>query len=459
MEQQEIDALIQTQRAYFESGATLPLSARADALKKLQAAIDVHESELLEALYEDLGKSSSESYMSEIGLVKSEITYMLSHLRTFAAEKRVHTPVSQSVARSYVKPSPRGCVLIMSTWNYPFQLTVEPLVDALAAGNTAVVKPSDYSPKTSEVMQRMLTECFPQELVAVVMGGRDANTCVMKGKFDYIFFTGSQSLGKTVLANAAPNLIPCTLELGGKSPCIVDSTAELKLAARRIVFGKFLNCGQTCVAPDYILCDKAVRADLVRYLQEEIKRQLGEKPLENPDYGHIVNEKHFERLCGLIDADKVVCGGETEPEKRRIAPTILDGVTWDDPVMGEEIFGPILPVLTYESLEQAVQTVNRRQTPLALYFFSGNKENVRYVTDRARFGGGCINDTVMHLTTSAMGFGGCGASGMGAYHGLRGFETFSHRKSIVDKKTFLDIPVRYQPYTEWKDKLVRHFLR
>jgi aldehyde dehydrogenase (NAD+) len=459
MEQREIHQLVQKQREYFGTGVTLPLAFRAKALKTLLAAIENRESEIQTALQADLGKSASESYMCEIGLVKSEIRYMLRHLKSFAAEKRVPTPLAQFVSRSYVKPSPRGNVLIMSPWNYPFLLTVEPLVDALAAGNTAVVKPSAYSPCTSKVVEKLLQECYSQEYVAVVTGGRAENTCLLNAPFDYIFFTGSKAVGKEVLAHAAPRLTPCTLELGGKSPCIVDASAKINLAARRIVFGKFLNCGQTCVAPDYILCDASVREKLIQAIKKEIRRQYGEHPLENPNYGRIVNEKHFQRLCSLMNQDQMVWGGENDPDSLRIAPTVMTEVDWTDPVMEEEIFGPILPILTYESLEQAVEKVNEEPTPLALYMFSEDKKHIRYVTERASFGGGCVNDTIIHLATSAMGFGGCGESGMGAYHGRRGFEAFSHRKSIVDKKTFLDLPMRYQPYQGWKDKLVKIFVR
>jgi aldehyde dehydrogenase (NAD+) len=459
MEAFEIEGLIQAQRTYFDTGATLPLKTRAAALKRLYAAIEQWEDRICAALTEDLGKSRSESYMCEIGLVKSEISYLLRHLRAYAKEHRVLTPLAQYVSRSYVKPSPRGCVLIMSPWNYPFLLTIDPLADALAAGNTAIVKPSAYSPRTSEVMAQLLAECFPRELVSVVTGGRAENACLLNQRFDYIFFTGGKEVGRQVLAHAAPHLTPCTLELGGKSPCLVDATANIKLAARRIVFGKFVNCGQTCVAPDYILCDEAIHDQLVQALQAEISRQYGASPLDNANYGKIINAKHFERLCHLMDPAKTVFGGTRDAQTLRIAPTLLDRVSWDDPVMGEEIFGPILPILTYQSLEQAVDTINQMPTPLALYHFSSDRKAIRAVTQRARFGGGCVNDTLIHLATSAMGFGGCGESGMGAYHGKRGFDTFSHHKSIVDKKTFLDLPMRYQPYTSWKDALVKIFVR
>lgn len=413
----------------------------------------------MDALQADLGKSAAESYMCEVGIVLSEISYMLKHVRAYAKEKRVRTPLAQYVSRSYVKPSPHGVVLIMSPWNYPFMLTLDPLVDALAAGNTAVLKPSAYSPHTSAVLQSLIAECFEPEYVAVITGGRAENQHLLKESFDYLFFTGSPAVGKEVMRHAAGTLTPVTLELGGKSPCVVTKSAKLKLAARRIVFGKFLNCGQTCVAPDYIYCDAAIKEELVRELIRETKRQYSIRALSNPDYGKIINEKHFHRICGLIDPDKVVYGGGSDSESLRIEPTILTDVTWDDAVMQEEIFGPVLPILTYDDLDDALEIINSRPHPLAFYLFTEDKAEMRYVTDVCSFGGGCINDTIIHLATSNMGFGGVGNSGMGSYHGKAGFDTFSHKKSIVDKKTWMDLPMRYQPYSEFYDKMIRMFLR
>ena len=347
----------------------------------------------------------------------------------------------------------------MSPWNYPVLLTLEPLIDALAAGNTAVVKPSAYAPSTSRVMQEIIEECFSDEYVAVVTGGRAENQALLNQRFDKIFFTGGKTVGREVLRHAAEYLTPVTLELGGKSPCIVDSTAKIPLAARRIVFGKYLNCGQTCVAPDYILCDKAIRDQLTDAIKSEIRRQFGKHPLENPNYGKIINRKHFQRLQGLIDSSKVVIGGQSDAKILRIAPTVMKNVTWEDAVMGEEIFGPILPILTYESLDDAIQTVESHPHPLALYFFSEDKAAQKKVLDRCHFGGGCINDTIIHLATSAMPFGGVGESGMGGYHGKAGFDEFTHYRSIVDKKTWMDLPVRYQRYNKFKRKILRMFLK
>ena len=459
MTEQEITTILAKQHAFFASGRTIPVSFRQEQLHKLKRSILAHEKDLNEALQKDLGKSRMESYMCEVGLTLSELTWMQKHLSSLSAKKRVPTPLAQFAARSFRSPSPYGTVLIMSPWNYPVLLTLEPLIDAIAAGNTAIVKPSAYAPYTCEVMKQIMEECFPQSYVAVVTGGRAENQTLLQQRFDMIFFTGGKTVGREVLRHAAEYLTPVTLELGGKSPCIVDSSAKIKLAARRIVFGKYLNCGQTCVAPDYVLCDKTIRDELVLAIQAEIRRQFGAAPLENPNYGKIVNRKHFERLLGLIDERKLVCGGQNNPDTLRIAPTVLTDVTWEDAVMGEEIFGPILPVLTFGTLEEAIQTVEAHPHPLALYFFSENKTAQSQILNCCRFGGGCINDTIIHLATSAMPFGGVGESGMGGYHGKAGFETFSHYRSIVDKKTWMDLPIRYQHYTALKEKMLHMFLK
>lgn len=455
----EIRQIVENQRTYFYTGATLPLSHRIEALKKIQSYILTHEAEIGKAIRKDLGKSDFESYMCETGLVLSEITYMLKHIRSFAKEKNVLTPLAQFHSRSFKKPSPYGVALIMSPWNYPFLLTIDPLIDALAAGNTVVLKPSAYSPYTSAVIQSMIEECFDKRYVAVITGGRAENTCLLNEHFDYIFFTGSQTVGKEVMRHAAAHLTPVTLELGGKSPCIVEESANIKLAARRIVFGKYLNCGQTCVAPDYIYCDRKIKDQLLAEIKRQIKRQFRSEPLTNKNYGKIINEKHFDRITKLIDSSKVVFGGKCDRTTLKIEPTVMDHVTFDDAVMQEEIFGPILPILTYDSLDQAIHKINSMPHPLALYVFTSNKTAARKVTARCGFGGGCINDTIIHLATSEMGFGGFGESGMGSYHGKDGFRTFSHYKSIVDKKTWLDLPMRYQPYRKVNEKLIHLFLK
>ena len=459
MTEQEIKDILQQQNHFFSSGKTIPAEFRLKQLESLKEAMIRHEADLAAALKEDLGKSRMESYMCEIGLTLSELTWMQKHLRSLMRSKRVSTPAAQFAAKSFRSPSPYGTVLIMSPWNYPVLLTLDPLIDAIAAGNTAVVKPSAYAPCTFDVMKTMIEECFPAHYVAVVDGGRAENQALLQQRFDMIFFTGGKTVGREVLRHAAEYLTPVTLELGGKSPCIVDSTAKIRLAAKRIVFGKYLNCGQTCVAPDYILCDKRIRDELITAILAEIEKQFGKEPLKNPNYGKIINEKHFERILGLINGEKLVYGGQSEPESLRIAPTVLNNITWDDAVMGEEIFGPLLPILTFDTLDEALDTVESHPHPLALYFFSEDKAAQKKVLDTCRFGGGCINDTIIHLATSNMPFGGVGESGMGSYHGRVGFETFSHYRSIVDKKTWMDLPIRYQKYTGLKEKMMRMFLK
>lgn len=456
----EIEQVLESQRRYFNTGATLPVAFRKAQLKKLYEAVQKHRDEILAALFSDLGKSDYEAFMCEVGLALTEISYMIKKVKSFAKERVVKTPLAQFASKSYEKPVPYGNVLIMSPWNYPFLLTIEPLANALAAGNTVIIKPSAYSPATSKLVASLIEEIFPPEQVAVVTGGRQENATLLKQKFDMIFFTGSQDVGKEVLRCAAEHLTPAVLELGGKSPCIVDETAKIKLAAKRIVFGKYLNCGQTCVAPDFILCNAKIKDQFVTALKEEIKAQYGARPLENPDYGKIINEKHFGRLVGLIQREKVVVGGQYNEATCQIEPTVMDGVTWEDGVMQEEIFGPILPILTYESLDEVISRLQQWPKPLALYIFSENKTTINAVTSRISYGGGCVNDVVIHLATSEMAFGGVGESGMGGYHGKAGFDAFSHRKSIVDKKTWIDLPVRYHPYNrKLYSKLVDLLLR
>ena len=459
MNQNDIHKLIEKQRAYFYSNETLNIEKRIHALKKLKTCIQKNEAEIATALEADLGKSNFESYMCETGLVLSEISYMLKHIRRFTREKRVHTPLSQFHSRSFTKPGPYGVVLIMSPWNYPFLLSLDPLIDAIAAGNTVILKPSAYSPNTSKLIEKMIRECFSPEMVAVVTGGRAENTSLLEEHFDYIFFTGGIAVGKLVMEKAARWLTPVTLELGGKSPCIIDQTADLPLAAKRLAFGKYLNAGQTCVAPDYVLVHRDVHDGLLALLAGEIAAFYGSDPLACPDYGRIVNEKHFHRLMGLMDSGRVVCGGTGSAETLQIAPTVLADVSPDSPVMSEEIFGPVLPVLAYESLDEAVAFVNARPKPLALYLFTTDKAAERRVLRDCSFGGGCINDTIIHLATSDMGFGGVGESGMGSYHGKLSFDTFTHYKSIVKKSNRLDLPVRYQPYTKEKERMLRRVLK
>jgi aldehyde dehydrogenase (NAD+) len=456
---QNIDLILENQRKFFLSGATLPVESRVEILKKLYDTIKENKKEIAVALQQDLGKSEFESFMCETGMVLSEITYMIKNTAKFAAKKKVATPIAQFPSVSYQMAVPYGNVLVMSPWNYPFLLAMDPVVDAVAAGNTVVLKPSAYSPATSEIVKRIIEEVFPSEYVAVVTGGRRENTTLLEKKFDMVFFTGSQNVGKEVLRHTAEHLTPTVLELGGKCPCIVDDTANIALAAKRIVFGKFLNCGQTCVAPDYILCDEKIKYELIGAIQKQLRLQYGVLPIENPSYGKMINEKHYERVAKLIDPKKVAFGGYGKRDKLQIAPTLMDHVTWDDAIMQEEIFGPVLPVLSYGDFEEIFAVLADKPKPLALYLFTENKEHINAVNERLSYGGGCINDTVIHLATSEMGFGGVGESGMGSYHGKAGFDAFSHTKSIVEKKNWLDLPMRYQPSKFVYEKLLEKFLK
>ncbi len=460
MDKLDIKDILKVQRAFYNSGKTHDVAFRIAALKKLYRAVKDNEELIAKALYEDLGKSRYEAFMCEIGMVLSEISYMIKHTKRFAKKHYVYTPLAQFAATSYKKATPYGNVLVMSPWNYPFLLTIDPLCDAIAAGNTVVVKPSAYSPATTKVIKELIEGCFEPEFVAVVTGGRKENAELLNQKFDFVFFTGSQNVGKEVLRHTAENLTPAVLELGGKSPCIVDSTAKLSLAAKRIVFGKYLNCGQTCVAPDYVLCERSVKDELLKNIKEQIIKQYGENPLKNKDFGKIINEKHFERINSLIDKNKVVMGGNSDNDTLQIEPTVMDNVSFDDAVMQEEIFGPVMPIITYDKFDDVFEILRDKQKPLALYLFSEDKKHIKAITERISYGGGCVNDTIIHLATSEMGFGGVGESGMGSYHGKEGFDVFSHTKSIVDKKTFMDLPMRYQPYkSKLNEKLLHFFLR
>lgn len=459
MNENAIKTLINNQRNYFQSGATLDVNIRLIYLKKLQQSLKKFEPQIIKALKKDLNKSSTESYMCEIGMVYSELNYMLKNIKKLARPTKVHTPLVQAISNSYILPSPHGVTLIMSPWNYPFMLSIDPLIDALSAGNTIILKPSAYAANTSKVIKEIIEFTFPSELVCVIEGGRAENTTLLAQNFDYIFFTGSKNVGKEVLRQAANHLTPVTLELGGKSPCIIDKDVDLKIAAKRIVFGKFLNAGQTCVAPDYILCAKNQVHELLELLKSEIKIQYGNNPLENPDLCKIINQKHYDRLNSLLKTNQIYDGGQTNSATLQISPTLIYPCNYDDNIMSEEIFGPLLPILTYESLNKVIGKINENETPLALYIFSNNSKTIDYVLNHTQFGGASVNEVIMHLATPHMGFGGLKESGMGVYHGKVGFKTFSHDKSILNKKTWFDLPMRYQPYNQFKEKIIRIFLR
>lgn len=443
---EDIIKILEKQKKFFSTGRTRNVAYRMEYLRRLRKAIKTREQEILDALKKDLNKAPFEAYATELGMVLEELSYVLKRLPVWTAPKRVPTSVSNFLSSSTIYQEPYGVALIMSPWNYPFLLTLNPLIGAIAAGNCVVVKPSNYSPNTSQVLERILSEVFPKHYVAVIQGGREENKSLLEHKFDYIFFTGSVEVGKTVMQAAAKHLTPITLELGGKSPCIVDETANLDLAARRIVWGKFLNAGQTCVAPDYLLVHRSVKKALLEKMKGYILKFYGTDATKNNQYPKIINEKHFKRLSELMAGEEIVIGGQTSEETNQIAPTILDYVSWDSPVMKEEIFGPILPVIEYDDLEAVIDKIKARPKPLALYHFTTKKERLNKILRRISFGGGCINDTIMHLASTNMPFGGVGESGMGSYHGKQSFRTFSHQKSILKKSNLIDIPLRYPPY-------------
>lgn len=453
----DIPALINTQRAHVHSGGTRDLDRRRQSLRRLVEAIKSHEQLILDALNADLGKSDFEGYMTEVGMVLDEIKYLVGHLRSWARPRRIRTPLVQFPASSFSVPEPYGVVLVMAPWNYPFQLCLNPLAGAIAAGNAVVLKPSAYAPATSEILTRLLASVFDERDVAVIQGGRKENEELLEQRFDYIFFTGSIHVGKLVMEKAARYLTPVSLELGGKSPAIVDESAQIELAARRITFGKFLNAGQTCIAPDYVLVHESVEEQLIESMRREIERYFpGEDYTNLPS---IVNARHHERLIDLMKDQQIVCGGVGIDGTKKILPTILRGVRFTDPVMQQEIFGPILPVITYTKLDDAISSITDNPKPLACYLFTTRRQIEERWVSEISFGGGCINDTVIHMATPYMGFGGIGESGMGSYHGKASFDTFTHYKGVVKKSNVIDLPFRYHPYDKKKERLVRLFLR
>lgn len=454
-----IEALIKSQRHYFETHRSKPYAFRIHQLQQLKTLILHHQQDIMDALKKDLNKSETESYMSEIGMVLSELNFTCRHLKRWMKRCYKPTPIAQFCASSFITPQPYGVVLIMSPWNYPFMLTMTPLIGAIAAGNCAIVKPSAYAPHTSRVMYDLIHECFPCEYVACVEGGRKENSELLEQRFDYIFFTGSVTVGKLVMEKASRYVTPVTLELGGKSPCIVDEHANVKLAAKRIVFGKYLNAGQTCVAPDYLFLHENIKKEFIAWFHHYVNEFFSEDPLHYEKLPHIINDKHFKRLLGLMKDEEILIGGSYDEEHRIISPTLLDHITYDSKIMQEEIFGPILPIITYTDINEIINYINTKEKPLALYLFTNHKKVEHEILMKCSFGGGCINDTIIHLASNYLPFGGVGASGMGSYHGKKSFETFSHHASIVKKATWIDLPIRYQPYTKCKDKLIRIFMK
>ena len=448
--------IVEKQREFFLSGKTIDVAYRINALKKLRIAVEKHSSFLQTALYEDLHKSNHEAIMTEIGLILEELRYHIKRLKKWTKPKNVSPSMGQMPARVRVHKEPYGVTLIMSPWNYPVLLTLSPLIGAISGGNTVIVKPSAYSPSTSSAMKKLLSDLFPSEYIHVVEGGRKENQELLDEQFDYIFFTGSTTVGKVVMEAASHHLTPITLELGGKSPVIVDKSADIALAAKRIIFGKLINCGQTCIAPDYILVESSVKEELIEKMKFFIHEFLGDTPINNLNYPKVINQKRFDHLVELLDGTSIIWGGKSEYPF--IEPTLVSPME-GDLVMEEEIFGPILPIIEIDSIEEAVSKIRSRPRPLALYLFSKDKSVIEFITSQVQYGGGCINDTIIHLANMNSPFGGVGYSGMGMYHGKYSFDTFTHAKTVMKKGKLFDISARYHPYTAGKSALIKKVLR
>lgn len=446
MKAEEIAKLVSLQRQFFQSGATKSLDFRRDQLSALKKTLLEHEEDIFEALHQDLKRPVTESFFGETLFVISELDDALRNLSKWARPQKTATPLMMHPGQSVIYTEPYGVTLIIGPWNYPFQLILAPLIGAIAAGNCAVLKPSEISEHTSALVARMLRGIFEPSYVAVVEGDKNISGSLLEERFDHIFYTGSTSIGRVVMEAAAKHLTPVTLELGGKSPCIVDRNLHMDSAVRRIVWGKFFNAGQTCVAPDYLLIRKDIRDEVISGLLSSINAFYGENPRESPDYSRIINSRHIGRLSALLGEGRVLCGGEIEEESLYFAPTLIDEVTWESPCMQEEIFGPLLPILYYDSIEEAIDTVNRGQKPLALYLFTEDEDIQNRVINETSSGGICINDTIVHIGTSHLPFGGVGESGMGAYHGKATFDTFSHKKSVMRRSLTPDPSFRYPPY-------------
>ena len=426
------------------------INFRKEILIKLLNTVIIHENEIIQALHDDFKKPAFESVLTETSQVVLELKHVIKNMKKWAKPRRVFPSLLNFPSKDYIYKEPYGKVLIIAPWNYPFQLALYPLISAVAAGNQVVVKPSELTPKTSEIIVKIIHKVFDKNHVEVIEGGIEVSQKLLSERWDYIFFTGSVAVGKIVAKAAAKNLTPVTLELGGKNPCIIDETANLKLAAKRIVWGKFVNAGQTCIAPDYILIQKNMKKHFVNFLKEEITKAYGENPEESPDFARIINAKNWQRLVALIEPEKVVFGGESNPKDNYISPTLVEETSLDSPIMQEEIFGPILPILAYKKESELAAVISRFEKPLALYVFSENPGFQKRIIQNYSFGGGCVNDTIIHFANKRLPFGGVGHSGIGAYHGNLSFNTFSHQKSIVKKANWLDLPLRYAPY---QDKL------
>lgn len=454
----EINNLAEELRQSIRKHGHLPLEIRKARIAELKTAILKEEQAISEALKADLGKSVFETYATEVGFILEEISFILGGIDCWAKRRKVKTPIPLFPGKSFIQPEPYGVVLIVSPWNYPFQLTLAPLLGAIAAGNRVVIKPSELAPKTAAIMEKIIHDVFRADEVRVVQGAVQETQTLLKQRWDYLFFTGSTPVGKVMMKAAAEHLTPVTLELGGKSPCLIEESANLDMAAKRCAWGKFVNAGQTCVAPDYVLVPKKLQDAFIERMNHHLKVFYGENPELSNDYPRIINSKHFERLQDLLINEKIVIGGKLQAAKKYFAPTVMKDVSWTDKIMDDEIFGPILPIVPYEKLEDALEKINDRQKPLAFYVFSEDSKKSKDIISKISFGGGCINDTVIHLANPNLPFGGVGGSGIGAYHGRKSFDTFTHFKSIFKQGTKVDIPVRYPPY-EGKLSLLKFFIR
>ncbi|MEH2368269.1 aldehyde dehydrogenase [Nostoc sp.] len=440
-----IGNIIETQRDFFQTGKTKDVNFRIEQLTTLKQAIIEHEKSIVEALKADLHKPELETYLTEISVIK-DIDYAIKNIQNWSKPKKAAVSWDFFSYSAKIYPEPLGVVLIIGPWNYPFQLIISPLIGAIAAGNCAIIKPSEIASHTSDVIAKIIAKHFDPAYLAVIEGGVEASQKLLAEKFDHIFFTGGTAVGKIIMAAAAKYLTPVTLELGGKSPCIVDTDINLEHTVRRITWGKFINAGQTCIAPDYLLVNKTIKKDLIDGLEKSLKEFYGDNPVNSPDYARIISQKHFERLVSFLKDGKVVIGGENQPSERYIAPTLIDNVSLEDSVMQEEIFGPILPIIEYTDIAEAIALINSRPKPLALYLFSQDKNLQKRVLQETSSGGVCINDTVMQVGVSSLPFGGVGDSGIGNYHGKASFDTFSHKKSVLQNSFWLDLKWRYAPY-------------
>ena len=451
---EQIQQIVKSQREFFSSGATLDIAFRKDMLHKLLDAINQWEKPLAQALWEDLHKSYQEAYLTELSIIKGEIRTHLKNLHKWAKRECAPTPLKLFPSRSYIVKEPLGCALIIAPWNYPVQLLINPLIGAISAGCTAVLKPSPYTQATAKVLEEMIAATFNPEYIAITQGGRDVNTVLLNQRWDMIFFTGSPALGKTVMTAAAKHLTPVVLELGGKSPCIVNRNADIATAAKRIAWGKTLNSGQTCIAPDYLIIHKDVKEEFVKAFAKEVKSLHGKEPIASRHYVHMVNTKAFERVSSYLTQGKILCGGKTDTATRCIEPTLLDEVPYDAPVMQEEIFGPVFPIITFDDsdttfTQKTISYIKGKEKPLALYYFGDKKDGWEVIRNTSS-GGGCINDVIMHIANEKLPFGGVGNSGMGSYHNRRSFECFSHTRAILHTPTWIDLPFRYMPYRLFK---------